>query len=104
MKDKPKEHPGLLKSRIVLSHFCHPTSHYGKLASRCLSVICASVFGDPSCLEIWEMNNCRHLFQEACSAASADSMAWQGLELDFVKIYQQIPTPSVIPAISYVLH
>ena len=50
------------------------------------------------------MNNCRQLFQEACSAASADSMAWQGLELDFVDMYHQIPTPSVIPAISYVLH
>ena len=104
MKDKSKEHLGLLKSRIFVSHFRHPTSHYGKLTSRCLSVLCASVSGDPSCLQIWEMNNCRQLFQEACLAASADSMAWQGLELDFVDMYHQIPTPSVIPAISYVLH
>ena len=104
MKDKSKEHVGLLKSRILVSHFRHPTSHYGSLASRCLSEVCASVSGDPSCLEIWEMNNCRQLFQEAWSAASADSMAWQGLELDFVDMYHQIPTPSVIPAISYFLH
>ena len=101
MKDKSKEHLGLLKSRILVSHFRHPTSYYGKRASRCLSVICASVSGDPSCLEIWEMNNCTQLFQEACSAANADSMAWQGLELDFVDMYHQIPTPSVIPPISY---
>ena len=72
MKDKSKERLGLLKSRILVSHFRHPTSHYGKLASRCLSVICPSVSGDPSCLEIWEMNNCRQLFQEACCAANAD--------------------------------
>ena len=50
------------------------------------------------------MNNCRQLFQETCSAANADSVAWQGLELDFVDMYHQIPTPSVIPAISYTLN
>ena len=104
MKDKSKEHLGLLSSRMLVSHLRHPTSHYGKLPSRCLSITCASVSGDPSCLEIWEMNNCRQLFQEACSAANADSVAWQGLELDFVDMYHQIPTPSVIPAISYTLN
>ena len=50
------------------------------------------------------MNNCRKLFQEACSAANADPVAWQGLELDFFYMYLQIPTPSVIPAISYTLN
>ena len=104
MKDKSKEHLGLPKSKIIVSHFGLLPSRYGKLASRCLSVICASVSGDPSCLEISEMNNCRQLFQEACSAANADSVAWQGLELVFVDMYHQIPIPSVIPAISYTLN
>ena len=52
MTDKSKEHFGLLKSRILVSHFRHPTSHYGKFGSRCPSVICAPVSGDPGCLEI----------------------------------------------------
>ena len=40
IKSKSQEADGILKIRIVISHFSHPASKIGKLASRALSLLC----------------------------------------------------------------
>ena len=101
IKSKSQEADGILKIRIVISHFSHPASKIGKLASRALSLLCRLVGDMDINFEIFPMYDAKGLFVSALSAADKDSVPWAGLELDMVDMYSEIPRDRVLDSVMY---
>ena len=101
IKSKSLEADGILKIRIVISHFSHPASKIGKLASRALSLLCRLVGDMDINFEIFSMYDAKGLFVSALSAADKDSVPWAGLELDMVDMYSEIPKDRVLDSVMY---
>ena len=55
LKEKSKEGEGLMKVRLIVSHFDHPSSHEGSFVDRCLSLLIESYSELSSSLEFWNM-------------------------------------------------
>ena len=101
IKSKSQEADGILKIRFVISHFSHPASKIGKLASRALSLLCRLVGDMDINFEIFSMYDAKGLFVSALSAADKDSVPWAGLELDMVDMYSEIPKDRVLDSVMY---
>ena len=90
-RGKSQEALGILKVRIVITHYGHPSTPDGKLTSRCMSLIFkeASECGDS--LEIFNMLNARSPFSQAIHESRQSVHEWGALELVFVDMYPNIP-------------
>ena len=100
-KENSREWEGLLKMRLVISNFKHPSANEGHLVGRCLSVVIAALSGMPDNLKIWNMQDCRDIFMRARDACAQDTQEWCGTKLDIVNIYTEIPTAHVHEAVTY---
>ena len=100
-KEKSREWEELLKMRLVISHFTHPSANEGHLVGRCLSVIIATLLDMPDNLEIWNMQGCRDIVVRACDASAEDTHEWCGAQLDMVNMYTKIPKEHVHKAVAY---
>ena len=102
-KEKCREWEGLLKMRLVISHFKHPSANEGHLVGRCLSVLIAALSGMPDSLEIRSMQGCRDICMRACEASAEDTQEWFRAELDMMNMYTEIPTEHVHEAVAYAI-
>ena len=102
-KETRKEWEWLLKIRLIVYPFHHPSYHEGLLLGRCLSLLIKSFSEVSSNLEFWNMQECQRRFTTACGSAASDPMEWCGANLDMVNMYTEIPTPHVRDAVGYTL-
>ena len=77
-KHKSTEAEGLIKIRIIVSHFHHRSSHEGKLSSRCLSLVMQALAELATAFEIWEMQHCRDFFTTIAKKAQASTETMGG--------------------------
>ena len=103
LKEKSREGEGLIKVRLIMSHFHHPSPHEGSVVGWCLSLVSESFSELSSNLEVWNMQESKQRFTHACDLAANDPMEWCGAELDMVNIYTEIPSPHVRDAVVYAL-
>ena len=102
-KEKSKEGEGLMKVRLIVSNFHHPSSHEVLLVGRCLSLLIKSFPELSSNLQVWNMQECKLRFTTACDLAANDPMEWCGAELDMVNMFTEILTPHVRDTVLYAL-
>ena len=101
IKSKSQEADGILKIRILISHFSQPASKIGKVASRALSLLCQLVGDMDINFEIFSMYDAKGSFVSAFSATDKDSVPWASLELDIVNMYSEIPKNRVLDSVMY---
>ena len=89
----------VLKNREVIRHGSHPFRRYGRIMSRCLSLLWKSACKHPSVLEFISMHELRRVvqgwstkFPHTCTALA---------ELDIVEMFPNIDRLSIAPAILF---
>ena len=82
-----------LKQREIIRHGTHPFRRYGRVISRCLTLLWKSACDHPDVLEFISMSALKH--KVAAWRVQFPGMAWLFAELDLVEMFPNIDRPSV---------